>query len=471
MKTADVILSARSLSKRYSAGAGLEAVCGASLELRAGEFVSIVGRSGSGKSTLLAMLGALTEPTEGQVLLDGADLWRLPEAERAQFRCRRIGFVFQFPSLLANLTAADNVAVPAMLGRTMAAEEAYWRAHALLERVGLADRAAAFPTTLSGGEQRRVAIARALINAPPLLLADEPTSDLDEETEADIIALFTQLRHSEGFGLVLVTHNPALAADAGQAFGMRQGVLTPIMAAARAKRRPSLPPSTPSADPAVPLAAPDQPLPPTVALGRNLWRGAQVFVLAVAVALATILLLDFGVKTYQEARLRERGAALARLADLALSGLQGEVRSVADRGEGRYELTLTLRNSVPDRPIYVMSPDLRAYIQVGKLWQEVALEPVEDAAAGVSRIDGERAYDYVFEAKVKDFAQLLPYYMHVRFSGTMLVSPTGQPGGDVFERRDNYYVYLKPFDVADEAIAKRMKFAGRPPVWIPMPPH
>ena len=207
-----------------------------------------------------------------------------------------------------------------------------------------------------------------------------------------------------------------------------------------------------------------------IALGWNLWRGAQVFVLVVAVALAAILLLDFGVKTYQEVLLRERGAALARLADLALSGLQGEVRSVADRGEGRYELTLTLRNSVPDRPIYVMSPDLRAYIQVGKLWQEVPLEPVEDAA-GVSRIDGERAYAYVFEAKVKNFAQLLPYYMHVRFSGTMLVSPTGQPGGDVFERRDNYYVYLKPFDVADEAIAKRMKFAGRPPVWILMPPH
>ena len=121
-----------------------------------------------------------------------------------------------------------------MLGRTMAAEEAHRRAHALIERVGLGDRAAAYPTSLSGGEQRRVAIARALINAPPLLLADEPTSDLDKETEADIITLFTRLRHSEGFGLVLVTHNPALAADAGRAFEMRQGGLTPIMAAAGA---------------------------------------------------------------------------------------------------------------------------------------------------------------------------------------------------------------------------------------------
>ena len=131
------------------------AVRDASLELERGEFVSIVGRSGSGKSTLMAMLGALTPPTQGKVLLDGADIWALPEAGRAIVRSRHIGFVFQFPSLLSNLTAVDNVAVPALLGRTMDAQAAYARAYDLLARVGLAERADAYPGSMSGGEQRR----------------------------------------------------------------------------------------------------------------------------------------------------------------------------------------------------------------------------------------------------------------------------------------------------------------------------
>src|SRR5205807_2189450 len=132
-----VTLSAQSLTKRYGGAPGYEAVRGASLELRVGEFVSIVGRSGSGKSTLMAMLGALTRPTQGKLLLDGADIWALSETELATFRSRQVGFVFQFPSLLSNLTVVDNVAVPALLGRTMAYRDAYARAYDLLARVGL----------------------------------------------------------------------------------------------------------------------------------------------------------------------------------------------------------------------------------------------------------------------------------------------------------------------------------------------
>src|SRR5262245_63878925 len=174
-KGGDVTLSAQLLTKRYGATAGYTAVRGVSLELTGGEFVWIVGRSGSGKSTLMAMLGALTKPTEGRLLLDGTDVWTLPESERATFRSRHVGFVFQFPSLLPNLIAVDNVAVPALLGRTMEAEQAYARAHDLIARVGLTDRAEADPGSMPGGEQRRVAVARALINAPPPLLPDEPT--------------------------------------------------------------------------------------------------------------------------------------------------------------------------------------------------------------------------------------------------------------------------------------------------------
>ena len=215
-----MILSAQSLTKRYGAAPGYEAVRGACLELRASEFISIVGRSGSGKSTLLAMLGALTPPTEGRLLLDGTDIWALPETELATFRCRHIGFVFQFPSLLSNLTAVDNIAVPALLGRTMDSAQAYARAYELLARVGLADCADAYPGNMSGGEQRRVVIARALINSPRLLLADEPTSDLDEDTEADIIDLLERLQQSHSFGLVLVTHNLEIAKRAQRTYEM-----------------------------------------------------------------------------------------------------------------------------------------------------------------------------------------------------------------------------------------------------------
>src|SRR6516162_9658597 len=114
---------------------------------------------------------------------------------------------------------------------------------------------------------------------------------------------------------------------------------------------------------------------------------------------------------------------------------------------------------------------MHAYVQVGKEWQELPIAPAEDDPAGVVGIDGKHVYRYRFDARLKSFAELLPGYMHVRFSDSMLVSPQQAPKDDVFERRDNYYVYLKPYDVADATILKRTKFAGKPPVWIPMPPH
>jgi ABC-type lipoprotein export system ATPase subunit len=458
-------LSAQSLSKRYGVAPGYTAVRGVSLELRRGEFISIVGRSGSGKSTLMAMLGALTRPTEGRLLLDGTDVWTLSETQRATFRARQVGFVFQFPSLLSNLTAVDNVAVPALLGRTMAAEDAYARARDLLARVGLADRMDAYPGSMSGGEQRRVAVARALINAPPVLLADEPTSDLDEDTESDIIDLLEHLQRTESFGFVLVTHDLELAQRAERSFEMRQGTLSarelPQLEAA--PPRPVIPARLDAARPAPQPRAP-------IRLGESLWRGVKIFLPAAAAIFAAILAVDFGVDKYQTMRLRERAARVAALQHLALNSLRGDVQSVTDLGEGRYELTTYLQN-VGGEPIYVMAPEMRAYVQVASLWQEVPMTPADDGATGVTKIAGKQTYRFRFDARVRDFAQLLPNYMHVRFSGSMLVSPSSAPNGDVFERKDNYYVYLKPFDVADDVVLKRMRFSGKPPVWIPMPPH
>ncbi len=463
---------AQELTKRYGSDPGYDAVRHASLEMRRGEFVSIVGRSGSGKSTLLAMLGALTRPTEGKVLFDGGDIWALSEVELANFRCRHIGFIFQFPSLLSNLTAVDNVAVPALLGRTMDAQATFARAYELLARVGLAHRADAYPGSLSGGEQRRVVVARALINSPPLLLADEPTSDLDEDSEADIIDLLEELRQTENFGLILVTHNLELAKHAQRVYEMRQGALVTTdlpKVAVEAERRPRhfepipvySPPSVMGA------AAPRAP----ILLGCSLVSGVTTYLLTGAAIFGAVLIAYLGVGKYQDMQVRDRAARIAKLQHFALNSLRGDVQSVTDLGEGRYELTTYLQNVGGDGPIYVMSPDLRAYVQVGTMWQEISMNPAEATANGVLKIEDRMNYRYVFDARVRNFTQLLPNYMHVRFSGTLLISPSSVPKDDVFERKDNYYVYLKPFDVADDVVLKRMRFSGRPPVWIPMPPH
>ncbi len=467
-----MILSAGGLRKTYGGITASEAVRDASLELRPGEFVSIVGRSGSGKSTLLAMIGGLLRPTGGHVTFDGTDLWALSEAERAAFRCRHLGFVFQFPSLLPDLSAVDNVAVPALLGRTMAPRDANQRAVALLAQVGLANRTTAFPGELSGGEQRRVAIARALINTPSLLLADEPTSDLDEDTEAEIIELIEELQLSSGFGIILVTHALDLAGRAQRSYEMRDAVLAPFVLPHFRNAGPTqqgrLARLSPIAAAPAFIAVSDQ----SLRLGTDIWSVLRAVLLSGILLTGFVLLANFVIAKYQELNLRERDARLARLADMAFTRLQSEIVSIADLGGGRYELALSLSNaSGKEQPLYVMAPDMRAYVQVGKVWQELPLRPAEDSVSGVVKMDGTHTYRYSFEARLDGFTQLLPNYMHIRFSDTMLVSPSSVPQTDLFERKDNYYVYLKPFDASDEAILKRIKFMGRPPVWIPMPPH
>ena len=189
------------------------------------------------------------------------------------------------------------------------------------------------------------------------------------------------------------------------------------------------------------------------------------------ILLGAVLTTNFAIGKYQDKQVQARAARTAALQHMALNSLRGDVQSVSDLGDGRYELTTYLQNVGGDRPIYVMSPELRAYVQVGTVWQEVSTTPTDEGARGVRKIEDRQTYRYLLDARVRDFTQLLPNYMHVRFSGTMLISPSSLPKDDVFERKDNYYVYLKPFDVADDVVLKRMRFAGKPPVWIPMPPH
>jgi ABC-type lipoprotein export system ATPase subunit len=220
------MLSCGNVGKTYSTERGdVEAVKCIDLDVPRGQFAAVVGRSGSGKSSLMAMIGGLSRPTRGAVLVADTDIWALTDDRLAQFRNREIGFVFQFASLLPTLRIIDNVALPALLGRSKATKAAYRTAADLLARLGLARHIDAYPAEISAGEQRRAVIARALINAPSLLLADEPTSDLDELTEIEIMDQFRELNRDRGMTLIMVTHNLRLAEQADRVLHIASGSL------------------------------------------------------------------------------------------------------------------------------------------------------------------------------------------------------------------------------------------------------
>lgn len=215
------------LAKSYAIGDEvINAVAGVGLAVEPGEFVAIIGHSGSGKSTLLSMIGGMTRPTSGQVMVAGEDLWSGDDDYRARRRNRTFGFVFQFASLVPTLSAIDNIVLPRLFGRGGVRPDAYDKAAALLERVGLAAKHRSFPSELSGGQQRRVAIARALVNEPQVIIADEPTGDLDEQTEAEVMALLTESCRALSACLLLVTHSREIAARADRVLTMKNGGLS-----------------------------------------------------------------------------------------------------------------------------------------------------------------------------------------------------------------------------------------------------
>jgi lipoprotein-releasing system ATP-binding protein len=227
------VLEARGLHKSYLGGDGgtIDVLRGVDLAVATGEFVAVTGESGSGKSTLLHLVGALDRPTGGSVSLDGADYAALDDDRLAALRNRRIGFIFQFHHLLRDFTAEENVAMPLRIGGASPAD-ARARARTLLEAVGLAARRSHLPTQLSGGEQQRAAVARALATAPSLLLADEPSGNLDERNAEQLHALFAVLAREFRTAVVVVTHNRALAARADRILVLSDGLLAPAAAEA-----------------------------------------------------------------------------------------------------------------------------------------------------------------------------------------------------------------------------------------------
>ncbi|MDW7774116.1 MAG: ABC transporter ATP-binding protein [Desulfobulbaceae bacterium] len=221
-----MLIECRQLNKNYiSDNITISAVNNVNLSIRRGEFSVILGHSGSGKTTLLSLIGGLTIPDSGEVLINGVENWSQSDEALSDMRNTRIGFIFQFASLIPTLTAMENILLPLSFGRNPKGN--YQKAREILELVGLKDKANSFPSQLSGGQQRRIAIARAFINEPDIILADEPTGDLDEVTEKEILQIFKEY-NSRGTTFVVVTHNVHLVESqvSGRIFHMRQGILT-----------------------------------------------------------------------------------------------------------------------------------------------------------------------------------------------------------------------------------------------------
>ncbi len=219
------LIECRDIRKIYRVGeVEVPVLKGVSLCVERGEMVAIMGASGSGKTTLMNILGCLDRPTSGQYRLDGRDVSRASADERARLRNRKIGFVFQNFNLLPRMSALENVMMPLSYStETVSDHESRRRAAAWLEKVGLGDRLSYEPSRLSGGQQQRVAIARALINRPSLLLADEPTGNLDSKTSEEVLQIFDTLNRDEGITVILVTHDPEVARHAGRVIRIRDG--------------------------------------------------------------------------------------------------------------------------------------------------------------------------------------------------------------------------------------------------------
>lgn len=218
------MIDVKNINKTYRAGGQvIKAVDNASLNIEKGDFLSIIGHSGSGKTTLLSLMGGLTRPNSGTVVIGGTDLWSISDDELSKFRNRRINFIYQFSSLIPTLTSLENVMLPSAFGTW--ADDVDKKARGLLSMVGLEDKLNSFPSELSGGQQRRVAIARAFVNDPEIVLADEPTGDLDEETEGEIFELFRRFNDEQKMTFVIVTHNRDLAGRTKRQVRMDHGIL------------------------------------------------------------------------------------------------------------------------------------------------------------------------------------------------------------------------------------------------------
>ena len=481
VETAASLVEARHVGLAYATRRGpITAVDAVSLQIAPGECVAICGRSGSGKSTLLALLGGLCAPTSGEVLFSGRPWAALRGHETQAARAEQIGFLPQESVLLPGLRALDNVMLPQLIaGRSRGSACA--RAEALLERVGLLERWDAYPAELSGGQQRRVALARALATEPRLLLADEPTNDLDALAEQEIVRILADLKALGTTAIVVVTHDPAVAAIADRRLWMEQGRLVVGVEPPAVERlvvgRLQSSTNEPADHPAVAFELPPAaliPQRPTVET-TGWWRTAIPFVFGLGVAAVALGGIDRLVARRQQ-QVVETIRQQRRLAEeMAMQDLRVDVDDVTTAGGGAFTATLFLENFRPGRTLYVLGPATGVAVQRNGRWESVPAAAGPAAAAQeIREVGADRLLIPVaFTLADGRYDELLRGYVHVRISATMVVSDRGDEEGDLFERSDAYFIYLRDPRLTEDNIRAANGWSAKAPVplWIAMPAH
>jgi putative ABC transport system ATP-binding protein/macrolide transport system ATP-binding/permease protein/lipoprotein-releasing system ATP-binding protein len=473
--TTPPLLETRDVALAYATGRGtIVAVDAVSMQVAPGECVAICGRSGSGKSTLLALLGGLCAPTSGTVLFAGRPWTALRSAEIQAVRAREIGFLLQESVLLPGLRVLDNVMLPQLIaGRSRGS--ACTQAESMLEQVGLLERWDAYPAELSGGQQRRVALARALATAPRLLLADEPTNDLDVHAEQEIVRILADIKRAGSTTIILVTHDPEVAAIADRRLWMERGRIV-VTADAPVVQRPAIAradviPSAAAAFEPPPAAL--VPQPPSVE-DAGWWRTALPFALGLGVAAMVLGGIDQVVARRQR-QVVETIRQQRRLAEeMALQDLRADIDDVTAAPEGAFTATLFLENFRPERPLHVLGPATDVAVQRDGRWVTLPTETNPTAAREIRKVGADRLFIPVaFTLPEGPYDELLRGYLHVRIAATMVVSDRDDGAGDLFERADAYYIYLRDPRLTEDAIRAANGWAAKAavPLWIAMPAH
>jgi putative ABC transport system ATP-binding protein/macrolide transport system ATP-binding/permease protein/lipoprotein-releasing system ATP-binding protein len=479
------IIETREVSLTYHSPRGpITAVDRVSLAIAPGECVAIMGRSGSGKSTLLALLGGLCTPTSGEVLLADCPWTARSPREQTAARARGVGLLLQDGGLLPGLRALDNVLLPAVLaGRSHASAAA--RAEELLRLVGIGERWDAYPAELSGGQQRRVALARALAAEPAVILADEPTGDLDGLAAHAVTSLFERLRAERSTAIVVVTHDSGLAAIADRRLWMERGRCT---AAAEHAMPPVAPPVAFAFPPALAgetvfEAAPEalEPAEPASGIG-DAARAWVPFLIGVVATVAGVALIDGLVARRQQAVVQAARAQRRLAEEMALQDLRADIDDVvvhedvvhdAVNAAPRATVTLFLQNYRPERPLHVLGPTVEIGIQRGGGWESIPID-LEYGADGIRTVGSEKTLlPVAFTVPEGGYDELLRGYLHVRIGAAMVVSDRPDGTGDLFERQDAYYLYLRDPRRTEAEIRDANGWGDKAtvPLWIAMPSH
>lgn len=481
------VLEARGASLSYPTRRGpILAVDRADLRVGAGEFIAIIGSSGSGKSTLLALLAGLCRPSAGETLFNGRPWSYRPGPGGG--RAGSVGLVPQDGGLLPGLRVVDNVLLPAVLaGKSQ--QEARSRAMGLLERFGLDSRWDAYPAELSGGQRRRVAIARALVAEPAVILADEPTGDLDELAAARIAQILGEIRSARKTAVVVVTHDPVVARMADRVVRVRGGQCLPV----------EVPPADPLSASVTgqvdlglsPAGEEDRTVGGITAGGifepapagltpaepgsgmRGILLGWLVFLAGVALALAVVAVLDRTIAGGQRAVVREAKAQRKLAEEMALQDLRADVEDVTMTPDARVSVIVFLQNYRPDRPLHLLGPSLEAGVQRNGRWEAIPLQ-VQGEPVGIRTIAADKATVTArFDIPAGRNDELLPGYLHLRIGAAMVVSDQPGGGGDLFDRQDAYYLYLRDPRRTEEEVRRANGWGEKSavPLWISMPSH